>query len=85
MQNKNHIIVLTTAIFTGIASFINWLTTVPPEQQSGMLAQLVEITPVQYRPQVGLATRFLVFGLGIYTLYKASRSGPTQPPNPPSA
>lgn len=70
------------AIFTATASFINWLATVPPEQQSGWVATLVEITPVEYRPNVGLFTRFLMFFLAIYAVRKAAQSGPTKPTEP---
>lgn len=71
-----------SAIFAGIAGFINWLATVPPEQQSGWVATLVEITPVEYRPNVGLFTRFLMFFLTIYSFRKASQSGPEKPTDP---
>lgn len=68
------------ALMAGLAGFVNWLATVPPEQQSGWLAALVEITPIEHRPNVGLFTRFLGLFLGIYATYKASRSGPQSPP-----
>lgn len=75
---------LLAAIAASLAGLINWLATVPPEQQSGWVASLVEITPVQYRPNVGLFTRFLMFFLTIYVAHKASQSGPQTPPkNPP--
>lgn len=66
---------------TGISGFINWLATVPPEQQSGWLAALVELTPLHWRPNVGLFTRCLTLFLGIYATYLAARSGPTPPPD----
>lgn len=76
---------IVSAFLAGLASFISWLAMVPPETQSGWLATLVELTPVQYRPQVGLWTRLAAFFLGIYATYRASHSGPQTPPtNPPS-
>lgn len=67
-----------------ITSFISWLATVPPEQQSGMLAQFVEIVPVSWRPAVGLIAKAIASFSSIYGLYQASHSGPQTPPkNPP--
>lgn len=71
---------LLAAFITGTAGFLNWLATVPPEQQSGWTAALVELTPLDWRPNVGLATRFLMWFTGIYAVYKASHSGPQSPP-----
>lgn len=68
---------LYAAAGAGCAGFINWLATVPPEQQSGWLATLVEITPVEYRPNVGLASRFAMLFLGIYATYRAAHSSNT--------
>ena len=33
----------------GLAGFISWLATIPPEVQSGWLSELVEITPHSIR------------------------------------
>ncbi len=49
-----------SAIATAAFGFVNWLATVPPEQQSGILATLVEITPIHWRPTVGLWTRMFM-------------------------
>lgn len=78
----------TRALFSGFLSgligFWNWLATVPPEQQQGWLASLVELTPVQWRPNVGLATRFLMWALMIYAVHQSSKSGPqSKPKNDP--
>lgn len=82
MSSKTQAIV--SSIFAAMFGFINWLATVPPEQQSGILATLVEVTPVQWRPTVGVWTRALMMFLGIYATYKAAHSGPQTPPkNPP--
>ena len=75
---------LIASIATGIFGFINWLATVPPEQQSGWLASLVELTPLQWRPNVGLFTRCLTLFLGIYATYLAAHSGPQTPPKNPA-
>lgn len=73
------------AVISGTSGFISWLATVPPEQQSGWLAQLVEITPLSWRPNVALFTRLVTYALGIYAVYSASHSGPQTPPkNPPT-
>ncbi len=71
---------LIAACVTGAASFVSWLATVPPEQQSGLLAQFVEIVPVTWRPGVGLAAKALGTFSTIYAVYKASHSGPQSPP-----
>lgn len=77
---------LLAAILTGFIGFVNWLATVPPEQQAGMLAALVEIIPLDWRPTVGLISRLLMFASGIFATYKASQSAPhvplTKPPTP---
>ncbi len=75
---------LFSIILAACAGFINWLATVPPEQQSGWLAALVEITPIQYRPNVGLFTKLLALFLTVYATHKASQSGPQSPPRNPA-
>lgn len=83
--NTTKVRALWSAILAGVAGFVSWLATVPPEQQSGWLAQLVEILPVSWRANVGLFTRFITFAVGIYAVYNASHSGPQTPPkNPPT-
>lgn len=65
---------LLSAFFGALAAFVSWLSTVPPETQSGWLATLVDITPVEYRPNLALFTRALTFFLTIYTAYNAAHS-----------
>ena len=77
-MNTKRSVILTSA-GAGFFGFVNWLATVPPEQQSGWLAALVELTPLHWRPNVGLFTRCLTLFLGIYATYLAARSGPTTP------
>lgn len=69
---------LLMAAIAGLASFVNWLATVPPETQSGWLANLVDITPVTWRPNVALFAAFAKWGMGIYTLYRATHPTPAQ-------
>lgn len=66
------IVTLLTATGAGLVTFVNWLSTVPPETQSGWLASLVDITPVAWRPNVAVFTGFLKWGMGIYLFYRAS-------------
>jgi hypothetical protein len=75
----NRLQVIVTAAISASAGFINWLCTLPPEQQSGLAATLVEIVPLHWRPTVGVWTRGAMFVLGIVATYKASQ---TQPLNP---
>lgn len=76
---------LIAAALTAIAGFLNWLCTLPPEQQEGFAAQLVELVPLNWRPIVGVWTRTLVSLMGFYAIYAASHSGPQTPPkNPPT-
>lgn len=69
-----------TAVFTGIAGFINWLATVPPENQSGILGELVNVTPVDWRPAVGFWTRILMIYLLYLTSVKAHTGSDTTKP-----
>jgi hypothetical protein len=80
IQNTHKVRAFIASIASGLAYFANWLATVPPEQQSGWLAQLVELTPVQYRPNVALFTRIVAFALGTYAVMQASKAGPQSPP-----
>lgn len=80
IQNTHKVRAFAASVASGFVYFVNWLATVPPEQQAGWLAELVEITPVEYRPSVGLFTRTLGFLLGVYAVHQASKSGPASPP-----
>ncbi len=71
-MNADKATCLLSATGAGLCSFVSWLSTVPPETQSGWLAALVEITPVEYRPNVALFARVATFFLGIYATYKAA-------------
>ena len=78
MTNKIQAVI--AASLTGLFGFINWLCTLPPEQQAGMAGALVELVPLDWRPVVGVWTRLFMFFGGIFVAFKASKSGPTQPP-----
>lgn len=80
VQNTHKVRAFVASVASGLAYLLNWLATVPPEQQAGWLAQFVEITPLEWRPNVGLFTRFLGFFLSIYAVHQASKSGPASPP-----
>ncbi len=71
---------LLSAACLAVAGFINWLATVPPSQQEGWTAALVEMVPISWRPNVGLFTRFLMLVSTVYMAHKASQSGPQSPP-----
>lgn len=66
------------ASFAGVAGFVNWLATVPPERQTGWLDTLVELTPVEHRPNVALFSRFVMLFLGVFATYKASQTTPAK-------
>lgn len=76
---KTKLCTLLFAIGAGITSFVSWLETVPPEDQSGWLDTLVELTPVQYRAKVALFSRFATLFAGIYVTYRATHSKQTNP------
>lgn len=83
MTSKIHANV--AAIFTAFFGFVAWLTTVPPEMQSGMLGAIVGVFPVSWQPTIGLWAKALTVLSGAWATYKAAHSGPqTPPPNPPT-
>jgi hypothetical protein len=71
--------VLAAAVL-GAVGFINWLCTIPPSQQADLLGQLVQIVPVSWRPNMGVATRLLMWVAVVYGAHQASKSGPQTPP-----
>lgn len=85
MTNTSKVRAIISGAIFGVANFIAWLATVPPEQQSGILAPFVETLPLEWRPAVGLWMKILGSVSGIYSVYSAAHSGPqTKPPNPPN-
>lgn len=84
-QNTSKVRAILGGAISAVTSVIAWLATVPPEQQSGILAPFVELTPVSWRPAVGLVMKALAAGTGFYAVYQAAHSGPqTKPTNPPN-
>lgn len=75
---------LVGGVFTSVFAFLGWLVTVPPNLQTGMLGELINIVPPDWQPAVGFWSKILAFGSGVYGFYKAAHSGPQTPPtNPP--
>lgn len=67
----------TQAIFSasvsGVSSFVAWLVSLPPENQDALIKPLIEFTPIDWRPAIGLVTRALATISMIYGAYKASQ------------
>ena len=87
MKNKTQLWI--AGVTTSLGSFIGWLATVPPEQQDALMAPIVSILPLHWRPAIGLISRALASGGAIWGLYVAHRGptgtpGPAQPPSNPS-
>lgn len=62
-----------TAWIAGVSSFIAWLVSMPPENQDAIIKPLIELTPLEWRPTIGLVTRGLATASVIYGTYKMSR------------
>jgi hypothetical protein len=76
---------IVTAWIAGITSFIAWLVALPPESQDSVIKPLIELTPLHWRPTIGLISRGVATASTIYAVYKAAHSGPQSPPkNPPN-
>lgn len=69
-----------SAIITALFGFIAWFTTIPPEQQSGLLGALAQIFPVTWQPTIALWSKAIATLSGIWMVYKAAHSGPQTPP-----
>lgn len=65
---------------TAVFSFVSWLVTLPPEQQTGILGQFVAFCPAGWQPGVGFWTKILSSVSAVYMVYKAAHSGPQSPP-----
>lgn len=68
------------AWIAGISAFISWLVSLPPENQDALIKPMIELTPLDWRPAIGLVSRVLATGSTIYAVYKAAHSGPQTPP-----
>jgi hypothetical protein len=69
-----------TAIVGAITGFVSFIANTPPEQQSALLGQLVELMPVEWRPTIALWARFISGVAVLWATYKAAQSGPKAPP-----
>lgn len=65
-----------SAWIAGLSSFIAWLVSMPPQNQDAIIKPLIELTPIEWRPAIGLATRALATGSMIYGAYKISHPQP---------
>lgn len=86
-MSKEKISALIAAIVTGFSSFVAWVMTIPPEQQTKLLSPLVELIGIENRDAVGLFMRTLASISTVYAVFKSSQSGtnlplPTPPPTP---
>jgi hypothetical protein len=68
------------AWIAGTSAFVAWLMTLPPESQTALLAPLIDVAPLEWRPAIGLFTRTLATVTTIYATYKAAHAGPQSPP-----
>lgn len=73
-----------SALATAIFGFIAWITTIPPEQQSGILGALAQVFPQSWQPTVALWTKLISAFSGVWMVYKAAHSGPQTPPVNPT-
>lgn len=78
MTNKTQAIF--TAWIAGVSSFLAWLVSLPPENQDALIKPMIELTPLDWRPAIGLASRALATATTIYAVYRAAHSGPNSPP-----
>lgn len=66
-----------SAWVAGVSAFVAWLVSLPPENQDAIIKPLIELTPLDWRPSIGLATRFLATVSTIYMFYKTHPKPPT--------
>jgi hypothetical protein len=66
----------------GISSFVAWLVSLPPENQDAVIKPLIELSPIGWRPTIGLISRALATGGMIYAAYKTHSAiqNPQEPP-----
>lgn len=63
----------------GVSAFIAWLVSLPPESQDALIKPLIELTPLDWRPAIGLVTRLLATATTILAVYKAANSSKQAP------
>jgi hypothetical protein len=93
-MNKTKIEAVAGAAVTAVFGFLAWLVSLPPEQQTGVLGQIVSVFPAAWQPAIGFWTKTISSFSVIYMVYKASHTGAsdvnrsnppgTSPPSPPS-
>lgn len=81
MTNKVQTII--AGIVASISSFWSWILSMPPEMQTQTLQPFVELTPLDWRPALGLFMRTLASVSTLYAVFRASQSGPGTPPKNP--
>lgn len=69
-----------SAWVAGISSFVAWLVSLPPENQDALIKPMIELTPIDWRPAIGLFTRAIATVSTIHAVYSASHAGPQTPP-----
>lgn len=78
-MNKSKLSALIGAIVTGVSSFVAWVMTIPPEQQTKLLSPLVELIGIENRDAVGLFMRTLASVSTVYAVYKSTQTGTNLP------
>lgn len=82
MTNKTQ--ALWSAIVSGVSGYLAYFINLQPAMQTGILGELVEILPFEWRPAAAGITKTLSTVLGIYAGYTAAKSGPATPPKNPT-
>lgn len=68
-----------SAWVAGLSGFIAWLVSLPPQNQDAVIKPLIELTPLDWRPTIGLVMRGLSTASLIYGAYKMHATS-IQPP-----
>jgi hypothetical protein len=76
---------IVAGIVSGVTGFVSFIANTPPSQQAHLLGAIVDMVPVELRPDVAVWCRSVSTITGMWMAYKASHSGPQSPPvNKPS-
>lgn len=69
----------------GLTGYIAYFVALPPNLQTGVLGEIINVAPPTWQPALAASTKTLSVFLTLYATYKASHSGPQTPPkNPPT-
>lgn len=72
------------AISAGVMGYLAYFIALPPNLQTGMLGEIINVAPPSWQPALAATTKTLSVLLGAWATYKAAHSGPQTPPtNPP--